>query len=74
MKRNGWKTLAFAATTIVAIGGAVTVLEAYAPWAPKITLAIAGENKLVGSIATLFCSKLCWTRPSPWGTREKFKA
>ena len=45
-KRNGWKRIALAATTIVALGGAVAVLEPYTPWAPRITFAIAAENKL----------------------------
>ena len=44
--RNGWRTIAFAATIIVALGAAWTVIENYAPWAPRITLAIAAENKL----------------------------
>lgn len=47
MNRNGWRKIALVATTVVAVGGAITILEAYAPWAPKITLAIAGENKLI---------------------------
>lgn len=48
-KRNGWKKLAFIATTVIAVGGALAVVESYigTPWAPRITLAIAGENKLV---------------------------
>lgn len=45
-KRNGWIRLAFIATTIVALGGAVAVLEPYVPWAPRITFAIAAENKI----------------------------
>jgi hypothetical protein len=44
--RNGWKRLAFIATTIVAVGAAVTVLENYAPWAPRVTFALATENTL----------------------------
>ncbi len=43
---NGWKRLAFIATTIVAVGAAGTVLEAYAPWAPRVTFALATENTL----------------------------
>ncbi len=45
-KPNGWKRVAFVATTIVAIGAAVTVLQPYAPWAPEITFAWAAENSL----------------------------
>ncbi len=47
MKIKGWKKVALVATTIVAVTGAVTALQAYTPWAPKITFAIAAENKLV---------------------------
>ncbi len=46
MKSNGWRKIAFAATTIVAIGAAAAVLERYAPWAPKVTFALAAENTL----------------------------
>ena len=46
VKKNGWKRVALVATTIVALGGAVAVLKPYAPWAPKITFAMAAENKL----------------------------
>ena len=45
-KRNGWKKLAFIATTVVAVGAAATVLEGYAPWAPRVTFALATENTL----------------------------
>lgn len=44
---NGWwRRAAFAATMIVALGGAVAVLKDYVPWAPRITLALATENTL----------------------------
>ena len=45
-KRNGWKKIAFIATTIVAVGAAATVLEPYAPWAPKVTFSWAAESIL----------------------------
>ena len=45
-KRNGWKRLAFIAMTIVAVAAAVTVLESYAPWAPRVTFALATENTM----------------------------
>ena len=41
-----WKKIALIATTIVAIGAAITVVEGYAPWAPRITFALATENTL----------------------------
>jgi len=41
-----WKKIAFIATTIAAIGASFAVFERYAPWAPKITLAIAAENSI----------------------------
>ena len=49
MKRNGWKRVALIATIFAAVVGSFTVLESYVdvPWAPRVTLAIAGENKLV---------------------------
>lgn len=43
---NGWKRIALAATTIIALGGAAAVLENFAPWAPRVTLALATENSL----------------------------
>ncbi len=46
-KVNGWKKVALVAGTVVALGGAVTVGKAYVPWAPRITFAIAAENKLI---------------------------
>ena len=47
-KRNGWKRVAFIATTIVAIGAAWLVLEPYInlPWAPRIAFVWAAENTL----------------------------
>ncbi len=45
--KNGWKRLAIIAGSIVAFGGAMTVMKDYVPWAPRITFAIAAENKLV---------------------------
>ncbi len=44
--KNGWKRIAYVATTIVAVGGAATVLAPYSPWAPRITFALATENTL----------------------------
>ncbi len=44
--KNGWKRAGLIAGTIVAVGGAGAVLENYAPWAPKITFALATENTL----------------------------
>ncbi len=47
-KKNGWKRVAFAAVTIVAIGGAATVLKPYVklPWAPAIVGVWASENSV----------------------------
>ncbi len=45
-KKNGWQRTALIAGTIVAIGGAVAVGQKWAPWAPKITLAIAADNSI----------------------------
>ena len=45
-KKNGWKRIVFGAALIVAVGGAATVLEPYAPWAPRHTFAMAAENTL----------------------------
>ena len=45
-KKNGWKRIALIATAIIALGGAYTVLEPYAPWAPKIAFTWAAENTL----------------------------
>ena len=53
-KRNGWRRVAFIATTIVALAGAVAVLEPYAPWAPRIALSIAAENSLARLDSQLF--------------------
>ncbi len=46
MNGHSWQRVAVIAATIVALGGATAVLEPYAPWAPRITFAIAAENKL----------------------------
>ena len=43
---NGWKRIAVIAGSIAAIGGAVTVLAPYAPWAPRVTFALATENTM----------------------------
>ena len=43
---NGWRRIAFIATTVVALAAAATVLEPYTPWAPEITFAWAAENSL----------------------------
>ena len=45
-KKNGWKRIAFIAATIVTLGGAVAVLQPFAPWAPRHTFALAAENTL----------------------------
>ena len=45
-QKNGWGRVALAATAVVAIGGAATVLGKYTPWAPRITLSIAADNSL----------------------------
>ena len=45
-QKNGWQRTALIAGTIVAIGGAVAVGQKWAPWAPKITLAIAADNSI----------------------------
>ncbi len=47
---NGWKRLAFIATAVVAVAGALSVLQPFVPWAPKqlviTTFAMASENTL----------------------------
>ncbi len=45
-KTNGWQRTALIAGAIVAVGGAVAVGQKWAPWAPKITLAIAADNSI----------------------------
>lgn len=52
--RNGWIKIALVATTIVALGGAMAVLENYAPWSPRITFALATENTLARLDSRLF--------------------
>ena len=49
MKANGWRRFTYVAAGIAALGAAMAVLEpfTYSVWAPKITLAIAAENKLI---------------------------
>lgn len=46
---NGWKKAIYIAAGIATFGAALAVLEpfTYSVWAPKITLAIAAENKLI---------------------------
>ena len=44
--KNGWQRTALIAGTIVGIGGAIAVGQKYAPWAPRITLAIAADNSI----------------------------
>lgn len=45
-KRNGWGRIAFIATTIIAVGAALAVLDPWYPWAPRHTFALAAENTL----------------------------
>ncbi len=45
-KKNGWGRIAFIATTIIAVVGALGVLDPWYPWAPRHTFALAAENTL----------------------------
>ena len=44
---NGfWKRAIVIAAGIITLAGAYTVIEVYAPWAPRITLVMAADNSL----------------------------
>ena len=49
-KINGWRRIAFIATTIVALAAVLAVIQPFVPWAPKdlviTTFAMAAENTL----------------------------
>ena len=45
-KLNGWKRVGIIASTIAALGAAGAVVEAYAPWAPRITFVLAADNTM----------------------------
>ncbi len=49
-KKNGWGRIAFITTTIVAVFGAVAILDPWVPWAPKeevsANFVMAAENTL----------------------------
>ena len=44
---NGWRKIVVGSAAVVTVAGAVAVAKAYVPWAPRITFAIAAENKLI---------------------------
>ncbi len=44
---NGWRQLTAIAGTIVLLAAVIAIAKEYAPWAPRITFAIAAENKLI---------------------------
>jgi len=44
---NGfWKHVVVLAAGIITLAGAWAVIETWAPWAPRVTLAMAAENSL----------------------------
>lgn len=76
-KINGWKKVALIAGTVVVFGGALTVVKDYVPWAPRVTFAIAAENKIVrleSNLITLLTLEAQAKAVQDWEGARRLKA